>query len=372
LAAYRPQEDGLMETTTPTRKREARALAPSRRDFLRILGAGAIGLTLARCGTNAGTWEFAARRTKPLCGIFPITQTPFTPDDKIDLDCLAEEVRFIDRGRVHGFVWPQVASEWATLTEPERFAAMETIGATGKKLRPAIVFGVQGPDIAAVRRYVKHAEKTGADAIISLPPSETATPQAIVQYFQEIGKMTDLPLFVQAVGNVNVEALLEMFRTIPTMRYAKDEAGDPLAHFATLQQQTGNQLKIFSGGHGRKLIDEMNIGFSGSMPAASLADLYASSFDLWQAGKTAEAKVMHARTLPALDLMLDYGMEGMKYILVARGVFKTFAARKPRDQGFASAATIVSGGRTTVLPVDDKGRKTIDAMLQSLKPYFRA
>ena len=356
----------------PGKPLKPRGLTLPRRDFLRVIGVSAVGLALSSCGLfNAGNTD-AARGAKPLRGIFPIAQTPFTAADKIDLEGLAEEVKFLDRGHVHGFVWPQVASEWATLTEEERCAAMEAIGATAKKLRPAVVFGVQGPDLNAVGRYVKQAEKTGADAIISLPPSESATPQDIVRYYQALGKMTPLPLFVQAVGNVNVEALLEMFRTIPTMRYAKDEAGDPLAHFATLQEQTRGQLKIFSGGHGRKLIDEMGIGFSGSMPAASLADLYAASFDLWQEGKFDQARAMHARTLPALDKMLDYGMEGMKYILCARGVFKTYGVRKPRDQGFASAATIVSGGRTTVLPVDDKGRRDIDSMLQSLKPYFRA
>ena len=349
-------------------------VVPSRRQFLRAIGAGAMGLTLSSCGLlNAGkSGAVSSRSTKPLRGIFPITQTPFTAADTLDLESLAEEVRFIDRGRVQGFVWPQVASEWATLTEQERFAAMEVIGSTAKKLRPAVVFGVQGPDLAAVKRYVKQAEKTDADAIISLPPSEDATPQAIVKYYQEIGRMTDLPLFVQAVGNVNVDAILEMYRTIPTMRYIKDEEGDPLAHFAMLQKETSNQLKVFSGAHGRKLIDEMTIGFSGSMPAASLADLYAATFDLWQDGKFDQAKSMHTRTIAALDQMLDYGMEGMKYILCARGVFKTYAARKPKGQGFASAAAIVSGGRTSVLPVDDKGKKALDEMVQSLKPYFRA
>jgi len=357
---------------TKTRITNPRTGLP-RREFLRLLGVGAMGVALARCGLfEAGGSDGLSANGKRLRGIFPITQTPFTAADKIDLDGLAEEVKFINRSRVHGFVWPQVASEWATLTETERLAAMEAIGAEGKKTRPAIVFGVQGADLAEVRRYVRQAERTGADAIISLPPSEGATPQAIVEYFQALGKMTELPLFVQAVGNVNVDALLEMFRTIPTMRYAKDEEGDPLGHFATLQEKTGGQLKIFSGGHGRKLIDEMNLGFSGSMPAASLADLYAQSFDLWQEGKFDQAKAMHARTIPALDMMLDYGMEGMKYILCARGVFKTYGARKPKDQGFASAAAIVSGGRTTTLPMDDKGRKALDDLVQSLKPYFRA
>ena len=107
---------------------------------------------------------------KPLRGIFPVAQTPFTESNKLDLDSLIEEVRFIDRGGVHGFVWPQMASEWMTLSEAERLEGNEAIASTGKKLRPAIVIGVQAPNVATAVKYAKHAEKVGADAIISLPP----------------------------------------------------------------------------------------------------------------------------------------------------------------------------------------------------------
>src|SRR5207245_2707989 len=91
-------------------------------------------------------------RSKPLRGIFPIAQTPFTESNKLDLDALVEEVRFIDRCRTHGFVWPQMSSEWMNLTEAERLEGAEAIASTGKKLRPAIVIGVQAPATATAIR----------------------------------------------------------------------------------------------------------------------------------------------------------------------------------------------------------------------------
>src|SRR3974390_2926925 len=89
----------------------------SRREFLQLLGAGTLGLALSAPPL------FAAGKpvSKPLRGIFPIAQTPFTETDKLDLDALVEEVRFIARGRVHGFVCPQLASEWSTLTPAAGF-----------------------------------------------------------------------------------------------------------------------------------------------------------------------------------------------------------------------------------------------------------
>jgi dihydrodipicolinate synthase/N-acetylneuraminate lyase len=340
---------------------------PTRREFLQWLGIGALGLAVS----GKKLFALDPTGTKILRGIFPIAQTPFTAADKLDLDALAREVEFTARGRVHGLVWPQMASEWTVLTEQERFEGAEAICAAGKKVKPAIVIGVQGSDLAAVRRYVNHARQVGADAVISLPPSENADAKTLVEYYQAVGGMSDLPLFVQAVGNITVDALLEMFRTIPTMRYIKDEFGEPLVHAALLREKTSDQLKLFSGSHGRKLIEEMNVGFSGSMPAAGLADLYARTFDLWQEGKHDEARAMQARTMKALDQMLAYGMEGMKYVLYERGVFKTYSARKAKDLGFTATAAIVAGG-VSARPLDDTGKKALGDMLVSLKPYLTA
>ena len=277
---------------------------------------------------------------KRLRGIFPIAQTPFTVEDKLDVDALVRQLELIDRGGVHGFVWPQLASEWSTLTEAERMAGMEAIGSSARRLRTAVVLGVQGTDMAAVRRYIRQAERVGADAIISLPPAESADTKALLAYYQEVGRTTSLPLFVQAVGKVDVDVLLELYRTVPTLRYVKDEAGDPLQRIGPLRERSHDEIRVFSGNHGRKMIEELEAGFSGSMPAAGLADLYAATFDLWQAGRRDEAKASHARTIKALDTMLRYGMEGMKYVLMARGGFATCSVRTQATRGFSEATKI--------------------------------
>jgi len=279
----------------------------------------------------------AAGAKKSLAGIFPIAQTPFTSSNKLDLESLAEQVRFIARGKVHGFVWPQNASEWDTLSESERLEGAEAIASTGAKLSPAIVLGVQGPDLQAAIRYAKHAQKVGADAIISLPPPNQPDATALFEYYRQIGAATDLPLFVQAVGNVTVDSLIAMYKGIPTLRYVKDEAGEPLNRMAEIRSKSGNQLKIFTGAHGRNLIDEMIRGSSGCMPAASFADMYAWAWDLWHEGKKREALEKFGSAAVLVNEIATYP-EGMKYILYLRGVFKTYQLRTPQTQ--AAAATV--------------------------------
>jgi len=336
-----------------------------RREFLQVLGAGAFCLAAPTARGFAGA--------KALRGIFPIAQTPFTESDKLDVDTLVAELRFIDRGGVHGFVWPQLASEWSTLTEAERLAGAEAICSVGKKLRPAVVIGVQGPDTAAAVEYAKHAAKCGADAIISLPPSNQSDTKAVVEYYQEVGKATDLPLIVQAVGRMSVDTIVEMSKVTPTLKAVKDEAGEPLLRIAELRQKTGDRLKVFTGGHGRTLIDEMLRGFSGSMPAASFADIYASAWDLWQEGKRREAVEMFGNAAILINEIAAYGMESIKYILCLRGVFKTYRSReRERAAGPASAAALAAGSAASRARLDDTGKQALREILDLMKPYLKA
>lgn len=284
--------------------------ARGRREFLRTLGGGALGLALAGKGYSAGM--------KPMRGVFPIGQTPVTESDKLDLECLQNEVKFCNRYKVHGFAWPQIASGWTTLSEKERMDGAEAILAAGKGGETALVIGVQDNDnnLDKSIAYAKHAARNGADAIVSLPPAKADDP-ATMEYYKSIGRATDLPLFVQSQGDMSVDLIVEMFRQIPTMKCVKDEAGNPLARITQIRERTNDRLAVFSGNGVRTMIDEMRLGFSGHCPTTVLADFYAAAFDLWHAGKQREAFDMFGR-IGAFNSIAGAG----GYLMVMRGMFK--------------------------------------------------
>jgi dihydrodipicolinate synthase/N-acetylneuraminate lyase len=307
----------------------------------------------------AGMGALRGASGRPLRGIFPIAQTPFTPAGALDVESLVRQVRFLDRGGVHGCVWPQLASEWSTLSEAERLEGAEAIVSAAKGLRPAIVIGVQAADAAAAARYAKHAAKIGADAAIALPPPMQTAPDALLEYYREVGKATDLPLFAQAVGNLSVDFLLRLWKEVPTLRYVKDEAGEPLLRVGRLREESKDELKVFTGAHGRTLLDEMARGTSGSMPAASVADLYAQVWDLWHAGKQDAAIETFGRTLLFINEVQVYGVESLKYILELRGVFKTHSVRR-------------QGGGEAKSRFDETGKKMVAKLVEWARPWFRA
>jgi dihydrodipicolinate synthase/N-acetylneuraminate lyase len=301
-------------------ERRTTDMGMDRRAFLQ--SAGALAVSLAILPAAEATPMAAA---KPFLGLFPIGETPFTADNKLDLECLAEEVKFCNRGSVSGFIWPQIASGWSTLSEQERLDGAEAILAAGKGGKTSLVIGVQaiGGDMETSLRYAKHATEHGADAIVSLPP-EKATDQAMLEYYKTIGGATPLPLIVQTKGDMSVDLVAEMFRQIPTMKCVKDEAGNPLARISQIQQATANKLAVFAGNGVRVMVDEMRLGFSGYCPTTGLSDLYQSAFDLWHSGKPRESFDMFGRIL-AFD-----SIQGVnQYILVARGVFKETTTHRP-------------------------------------------
>jgi 4-hydroxy-tetrahydrodipicolinate synthase len=333
--------------------------APGRRHFLKVLGAGALGLAW-----SGRTAEAVEGGSKPFNGLFPIGQTPFTASDQLDLDCLQAEVRFCNRGGVHGFVWPQIASGWSTLSQKERLDGAEAILAAGKGGSTALVIGVQAQTTDQALQYVRHAEKHGADAVVSLPPPDVTDEKLLWAYYKQIGEATSLPLFVQSQGSMSVDLIVEMFKSIPNMRVVKDEAGVPLERITEILERTSGKLAVFSGNGVRTMIDEMRLGFVGHCPTAGLADVYQSAWDLWHEGKHREAFDMFGRIL-AFESFPGAG----SYELVARGVFKETTKSRPMP-GMGSG-----GGRGGPRqPRLDEAEKQVikDALNTYLKPYLRA
>jgi 4-hydroxy-tetrahydrodipicolinate synthase len=330
----------------------------NRRELLHQLGA----TSLLATQTNR---SYAAT-AKPLRGLFPIGQTPCTPDNKLDLACLAAEVNFCNRGGVHGFVWPQIASGWASLSQKERMDGVEAILSAGKSGKTALVIGVQTKDgeIGHAIEYAKHASGHGADAIVSLPPDK-ADDDAMLEYYKTIGKATDLPLFVQSTGDMSVDLVVRMFKEIPTMRVIKDEAGNPIQRVSEIRERTGSKLNVFSGNGVRTMITEMERGFTGHCPTTGLADIYAQAFDLWHAGKKREGFDMFGRVL-AFESIPNAG----SYALIARGIFREDTVT--RAMSLPAGSPSGGGSARRPAPLDEAGKKEIrEALSTYLKPYLR-
>jgi 4-hydroxy-tetrahydrodipicolinate synthase len=264
-----------------------------------------------------------------LRGLFPIAQTPFTAHDKLDTAALAQQVTFCARTKVPGLIWPQLASNWSTLTEDERLSGAEALLAAAKNTPVSVVIGVQANDndLASSLRMLRHAEAHGAPAIISLPPAKVSEAE-MVTYYQRIGAATDLPLVLQTQGAMSVESVENVYRAAPALACVKDEAGDPLQRYARIRAATGDRVAIFAGRGCTEMLNELKLGFDGYCPSMFCTDLFQKVFELWNGGRHKEAEELFARILALRSIP-----NVMPYLMVLRGIFpETVTTRTPAGQ----------------------------------------
>ncbi len=306
----------------------------------------------------AAAMALPTEATKPMRGIFIIMATPFTEGGAVDYEDLENEARWLDRCGVQGMVWPQLASEYMTLTKEERLRGMEAIARAARGKKPALVLGVQGPNTAAALEYVRHAETLGPDALIAIPPTEAKTLDDFREYYRAIARAAKRPLFMQTTGGAKgiaptVDFMLELARERPNFRYVKEEYEPVISRMTELAKHRDVIQGVFSGGAGRGMMYEMSLGFDGTMPGAPLSDIYAQIWSLYQSGQREKARDLFSKLL--LMLNTEQQIPGTRrYVMKKRGVFKTMVSR--RDKSVLTSDAI----------------KEIDFQFEALKPYLKA
>jgi 4-hydroxy-tetrahydrodipicolinate synthase len=269
---------------------------------------------------------------KTMRGVFVIMATPYTENKAVDYEDLAGEAGFLEKCGVHGIVWPQLASEYVRLTKEERLRGMEVIAKAARGRKPALVFGVQGPNTDAALEYLRHAEKLGPDAVIAIPPTEAKSVDDYREYYRALASNTKRPLFIQTTGGARgitppVEMLVELAREFPNCGYVKEEAAPVIDRMKSLAKNRPAVKAVFSGGGGKGMMYEMRLGFDGTMPGAAWADVHAQIWNHYQAGRKEQARELFSKLL--LMAECDNQVPGTRqYIFKKRGVFKTSVSRQ--------------------------------------------
>ncbi len=340
----------------------------NRREFMQTASATALGAVAMLAPGKAMASGVLKPGSKPWRGLFPVAQTPFTPDNKLDLDCLAAQVKFCNLNRVPGLMWPLNSSGWFHLTEKERIDGAESIMAAAKGGNAAVIIGVQatGGDVNAAVRYAQHAAKCGADGLISLPPgalaekpAEKVSDKAVLDYYKTLGAATDLPLMIQSYGDMSVEFIVELYEQVPTLKGVKDETtGSPLPRIPEFRKRLGDKFVVMAAHNCIQMLDELRAGFDGYVPIITYADLLQTTFELWNEGKQKEAFDMFGR-VQAFQTITG----ATQYLLTARGVFKETTVVRDAGRVF---------GPDGVTPDAAQQRVIREAMKQFLEPYSRA
>ena len=197
-------------------------------------------------------------------GSIPALITPFS-NGKVDYNSFVKIIEWSVREGSHGFVPCGTTGESPTLSHQEHKKVIEECIRVVDKRVPVIAGAGSNNTIEAID-FTKHAENSGADAVLIVTPYyNKPTQSGLYHHFKKISESTNLPIIIynipgRSVIDMTIDTMLELSK-IDNIVGVKDATNDlfrPLLtkkriknNFCFLSGEDGTALAFLAqGGHG--------------------------------------------------------------------------------------------------------------------------
>jgi 2-keto-3-deoxy-L-arabinonate dehydratase len=272
-----------------------------------------------------------------LHGCIPILVTPFAEDGSLDLESLEREIDWVLAEGASGVACVAIASEGYKLTETERDAVITTtVRRIGGRL--PVVASADGPGEEPAIDRARRAAALGADALMVLPSYFVKPgPDALVSYYDRIAEASSLPIMLQdapQLTGVSMSPVLwsRMSGETPGLRYIKAEGTPQGPAISETLRLCGDRLGVFCGWGGLSLLDALERGAAGNMPAPNFTRFFADVQRLWESGDRKRAGQLFDRGVPFVMWSMqsiDYSVTAAKVELHRRGIIASARLRQP-------------------------------------------
>ncbi len=230
-----------------------------------------------------------------------------------------------------------IASEGYKLTEAERDAM---IGATVRQVngRVPVVASADGPGEEPAIDRARRAVALGADALMVLPPYFVKPgPDALGSYYGRISESAGVPVMVQDAPQLTGVPMSPalwagMAETIPGLQYIKAEGTPQGPAISETLRLCGDQVAVFCGWGGLSLLDALERGAVGNMPAPNFTRFFADVQRKWETGDRVAAEDLFECGVPfAMWTMqsIDHSVTAAKVELQRRGIIDSARLRQP-------------------------------------------
>jgi 4-hydroxy-tetrahydrodipicolinate synthase len=177
------------------------------------------------------------RASPALDGIVAVPATPFTEDNRVDVDSLRRYARHTLAHGVVGFLAPAVAGEVDTLTEAERELVVTTL-LEETNGRVPVIGGATDPDPQARLRHVRRFIELGCTGVLAYVRYEDDASYA--HAIHELGALHPPLLMIQDMdlgrAPVPVELVARLHREVPCFTWNKVETGDRCRKISILRR----------------------------------------------------------------------------------------------------------------------------------------
>lgn len=271
---------------------------------------------------------------RELYGVLPVVSTPFDDDGRIDERSLVTELEWVLDQGVSGLT-TGIVSEVLALSPLERRRLTEVVVGFALDRGALSIISCGAERVEDAVAYARHAERTGADAVMAIAPVEVSLDaEATFRYFAEVIESTALGVVVQdASGYVGrplgIELQSRLHETYGPRLYFKPEAPPLGQRLSMLRDATRGEARVFEGYGGAALVDSFRRGVVGTMPGAEVC--WAVQH-MWTALKAADWVSAYAVNDPlglliGLQTSIDSFVAVEKHILVIQGVIASTRAR---------------------------------------------
>jgi len=167
---------------------------------------------------------------KKLQGVICVMCTPYKADESVDFDALKFNLEEMMKRDVGAILVNGGTSEYAGLTEDERFKCAEL---ASKTINGKVAFsvGVTAESTMQAIKYSQQAESVGADALM-MSPSPYCKPdwEMTFTHYQRVCASVKIPFIVYnnpgTTGiDINLEQSLQLLNEIENIVYYKDSTG---------------------------------------------------------------------------------------------------------------------------------------------------
>lgn len=272
-----------------------------------------------------------------LRGCIPILVSPFAADGSLDLVSLERQIDWVIAEGAAAVACVAIASEGYKLTEEERDAVVQ---ATVRHVngRVPVVASADGPGEEPAIARAKRAARLGADALMVLPPYFVKPgPDALVSYFARIAEAASIPIMLQDAPQLTGVPMASslwarMAEVTPGLRYIKAEGMPQGATISETRRLCGDRLGLFCGWGGLSLLDALERGAIGNMPAPNFTRFFVDVQHLWESGDREGAEKLFDSGIPFVMWTMqsiDHSVTAAKTELFRRGIIASAHVRQP-------------------------------------------
>lgn len=268
-------------------------------------------------------------------GVLPVLVTPFTADGEVDLAALAREIEWVLSQGVHGVVIGMVSEVLRLSSEERDLVAAETCRAVAGRGTVTASVGAESAHTAI--RYARHAESSGADAVMAIPPvATTCDDEELMRYFRGILDAVAIPVVIQDASGYIGRSLSIELQTNLSNEYGdralfKPEALPIGPRLTALRDATGGAARVYEGTGGLALVDSFRRGIVGTMPGPDICWALVALWRALEAGDSTTADVINGplSAIVSMQNSLDSFVAIHKHLLHRQGALASTYVRGP-------------------------------------------